>query len=84
METYIKKAEEVESVNASFIPQLLDAILGDYNRNVAQARDAEVLNVMATITLRMAVRRGYYIIHNPDQTSESIDPTNPRCSRRSV
>jgi exportin-1 len=56
METYIKKAEEVESVNASFIPQLLDAILGDYNRNDAQARDAEVLNVMATITLRMGVR----------------------------
>ncbi|KIM28962.1 hypothetical protein M408DRAFT_329009 [Serendipita vermifera MAFF 305830] len=53
METYIKKAEEVESVNASFIPQLLDAILGDYNRNVPQARDAEVLNVMATITLKM-------------------------------
>lgn len=57
METYIKKAEEVESVNVSFIPQLLDAILGDYNRNVPQARDAEVLNVMATITLRMGVRR---------------------------
>ncbi len=56
METYIKKAEEVESVNQSFIPQLLDAILGDYNRNVPQARDAEVLNVMATITLRMGVR----------------------------
>jgi exportin-1 len=55
METYIKKAEEVESVNQSFIPQLLDAILGDYNRNVPQARDAEVLNVMATITLRMGV-----------------------------
>jgi exportin-1 len=55
METYIKKAEEVESVNASFIPQLLDAILGDYHRNVPQARDAEVLNVMATITMRMGV-----------------------------
>ncbi|KAG8831327.1 Karyopherin transporter [Serendipita sp. 399] len=53
METYIKKAEEAESVNSSFIPQLLDAILGDYNRNVPQARDAEVLNVMATITMRL-------------------------------
>ncbi|CCA66905.1 probable CRM1-nuclear export factor, exportin [Serendipita indica DSM 11827] len=53
METYIKKAEEVESVNQNLIPPLLDAILGDYNRNVPQARDAEVLNVMATITLRM-------------------------------
>lgn len=58
METYIKKAEEVESVNTSFIPQLLDAILGDYQRNVPSARDAEVLNVMATITLRMGVSHG--------------------------
>lgn len=53
METYIKKAEDLEIVNSNFIPPLLDAILGDYNRNVATARDAEVLNVMATITSRL-------------------------------
>ncbi|KAG1782799.1 CRM1 C terminal-domain-containing protein [Suillus placidus] len=53
METYIKKAEDLESVNSNFMPPLLDAILGDYNRNVPTARDAEVLNVMATITSRL-------------------------------
>ncbi|KAF9500336.1 hypothetical protein BDN71DRAFT_1440340 [Pleurotus eryngii] len=53
METYIKKAEDLEAVNANFIPPLLDAILGDYNHNVPAARDAEVLNVMATITGRL-------------------------------
>ncbi|KDQ33588.1 hypothetical protein PLEOSDRAFT_172384 [Pleurotus ostreatus PC15] len=53
METYIKKAEDLEAVNANFIPPLLDAILGDYNHNVPAARDAEVLNVMATITSRL-------------------------------
>ncbi|KXN82603.1 Exportin-1 [Leucoagaricus sp. SymC.cos] len=53
METYIKKAEDLEAVNNNFIPPLLDAILGDYNRNVPAARDAEVLNVMATITTRL-------------------------------
>ncbi|KAJ7685024.1 CRM1 C terminal-domain-containing protein [Mycena polygramma] len=53
METYIKKAEDLDAVNANFIPPLLDAILGDYSRNVAPARDAEVLNVMATITGRL-------------------------------
>jgi exportin-1 len=37
------------------IPPLLDAILGDYHRNVPEARDAEVLNVMATITSRLGV-----------------------------
>lgn len=56
METYIKKAEDLEAVNANFIPPLLDAILGDYNHNVPAARDAEVLNVMATITSRLGVR----------------------------
>ncbi|KAL0580241.1 Karyopherin transporter [Marasmius crinis-equi] len=53
METYIKRAEDLDAVNSNFIPPLLDAILGDYNRNVPAARDAEVLNVMATITSRL-------------------------------
>jgi exportin-1 len=56
METYIKKAEDLEAVYANFIPPLLDAILGDYGRNVPAARDAEVLNVMVTITGRLGVR----------------------------
>ncbi|TFL07509.1 CRM1 C terminal-domain-containing protein [Pterulicium gracile] len=53
METYIKRAEDLEAVNVNFMPPLLDAVLGDYNRNVAAARDAEVLNVMATITAKL-------------------------------
>ncbi|KAH7924554.1 hypothetical protein BV22DRAFT_1012975 [Leucogyrophana mollusca] len=53
METYIKKAEDLEAVNTNFMPPLLDAMLGDYSRNVPTARDAEVLNVMATITSRL-------------------------------
>lgn len=57
METYVKKAEDLEAVNNSFMPPFLDAILGDYSRNVPAARDAEVLNVMATITGRLGVRR---------------------------
>ncbi|KAJ7582831.1 CRM1 C terminal-domain-containing protein [Mycena floridula] len=53
METYIKKAEDLEALNTNVLPPLLDAILGDYSRNVPAARDAEVLNVMATITNRL-------------------------------
>ncbi|PFH52443.1 hypothetical protein AMATHDRAFT_74235 [Amanita thiersii Skay4041] len=53
METYIKRAEDLDAVNANFMPPLLDAILGDYHRNVPSARDAEVLNVMATIISRL-------------------------------
>lgn len=55
METFIKKSEDLEAVNGNFMPPLLDAILGDYNRNTAAARDAEVLNVMATIIGRLGV-----------------------------
>lgn len=53
VETYVKRAEDLDSVNTNLIPSLLDAILGDYHRNVPAARDAEVLNVMATITTRL-------------------------------
>jgi exportin-1 len=56
METYIRKAEDLESINNNFIPPLFDAILGDYNQNVPSARDAEVLNVMSTIVSRLGVR----------------------------
>ena len=56
METFIKRSEDLETVNNNFMPPLLDAILGDYNRNVPAARDAEVLNVMATIITRLGVR----------------------------
>lgn len=63
METYIRKAEDLEAVNINFIPPLLDAILGDYSRNVATARDAEVLNVMATITGRLGVRFSLDFFH---------------------
>ena len=55
VETYIRKAEDLEAVNNSMIPPLLDAILGDYHRNVPEARDAEVLNVMSAITSRLGV-----------------------------
>lgn len=53
METYVRKAEDLDTLYQNFIPPLLEAVLGDYNRNVPHARDAEVLNVMATITTRL-------------------------------
>lgn len=56
MDTYIRKAEDLEAINTNFIPPLLEAILGDYNSNIPAARDAEVLNVMASITMKLGVR----------------------------
>jgi exportin-1 len=55
METFIKQSDDLETINSNLIPPLLDAILGDYNRNVPAARDAEVLNVMSTITTKLGV-----------------------------
>lgn len=50
VETFISKAEDLQSVAQNFTPPLFDAILGDYSRNVEQARDSEVLSVtVATI-----------------------------------
>jgi hypothetical protein len=43
-------------VNANMVPPLLEAVLLDYNRNVPDAREAEVLNVMTTIIHKLHVR----------------------------
>ncbi|KKY28632.1 putative exportin [Phaeomoniella chlamydospora] len=49
IDIYVQKADDLEMVNGSMVPPLLDAILVDYARNVPDAREAEVLNVMTTI-----------------------------------
>lgn len=86
METYIRKAEDLESINNTFIPPLLDAILGDYTRNVPAARDAEVLNVMTTITSRLGVRAHSVAQSNPLTLSTAFanppSRTYPRCRLR--
>lgn len=57
MDTYVKRAEDLEGLNTNLMPALLEAVLGDYNSNLPDARDAEVLNVMAVIITRMGVSR---------------------------
>ncbi len=42
-------------VNTNIVPALLDAVLVDYNRNVPDARDAEVLDVMTTVVTKLHV-----------------------------
>lgn len=43
------------------VPPLLEAVLVDYNRNVPDAREAEVLNVMTTIIHKLHVRQISYL-----------------------
>ena len=56
IDIYVLKADDLEAVNSNIVPPLLEAVLGDYNRNVPDARDAEVLNVMTTIITKLHVR----------------------------
>ena len=60
IDIYVLKADDLEAVNANVVPPLLEAVLSDYNRNVPDARDAEVLNVMTTIITKLHVRWTVY------------------------
>ncbi|TGZ80407.1 hypothetical protein EX30DRAFT_59082 [Ascodesmis nigricans] len=53
IESYVQKADDLEMVANNFVPPLLDAVLVDYQTNVPDARDAEVLNVMSTIISKL-------------------------------
>lgn len=53
IETYVDKAEDLQAVRVQMVPQLLDSVLVDYNRNVPGARDAEVLKAMTAIISKL-------------------------------
>lgn len=55
IETYVDKAENLAAVRQEMVPQLLDSVLVDYNRNLPGARDAEVLKAMSTIISKLTV-----------------------------
>ena len=49
IETFVNKCEDTTLVCNQMVPAMMDPILGDYVRNVPDARDAEVLSLFATI-----------------------------------
>ncbi|KAF8939545.1 Crm1-F1 [Dissophora ornata] len=53
IETYVNKADDLTEVTQKIIPGVLEAVLGDYQRNVEPARDAEVLSIMSTIVSKL-------------------------------
>lgn len=55
VEAYVQKCENGPLFVENFVPILFDAILGDYNQNIEQTREAEVLSVTATIISRFNV-----------------------------
>ncbi|KAG5923577.1 hypothetical protein E4U61_003098 [Claviceps capensis] len=54
IETYLEKAEDLQGIRTQMVPPLLDCVLVDYNRNVAGARDAEVLKAMTTLINKLS------------------------------
>uniref|UniRef100_A0A1J3F903 Exportin-1 n=1 Tax=Noccaea caerulescens TaxID=107243 RepID=A0A1J3F903_NOCCA len=49
IETFLDKAENQPHIGKQFVPPMMDPVLGDYARNVPDARESEVLSLFATI-----------------------------------
>lgn len=49
IETFVDKAEDQPHIGKQFVQPMMDPILGDYARNVPDARESEVLSLFATI-----------------------------------
>ncbi|EME83769.1 uncharacterized protein MYCFIDRAFT_214497 [Pseudocercospora fijiensis CIRAD86] len=54
--TYVEKADDLEMIHSTLVPQLLEAILLDYKNNVPDAREAEVLAVITVLINKLQVR----------------------------
>lgn len=49
VETFLDKAEDQPHIGKQFVPPMMDPVLGDYARNLPDARESEVLSLFATI-----------------------------------
>ena len=54
VEIYVEKAEDLQQIRNEMVPSLLETVLVDYNRNVPNARDAEVLRCMSAMINKLA------------------------------
>ncbi|KAL2558892.1 Protein EXPORTIN 1A [Forsythia ovata] len=49
IEAFLDKAEDQPHIGKQFVPPMMDPVLGDYARNLPDARESEVLSLFATI-----------------------------------
>ncbi|KAD2805599.1 hypothetical protein E3N88_38976 [Mikania micrantha] len=49
IETFLDKAEDQPQIGKQFVAPMLDPVLGDYARNLPDARESEVLSLFATV-----------------------------------
>jgi exportin-1 len=54
--TYVERADSLDMVHMNIVPGFLDAVLVDYNRNAPASREAEVLNVISEMVIKLPVR----------------------------
>lgn len=55
IETFLDKAEGQPHIGKQFVPPMMDPVLGDYARNLPDARESEVLSLFATIINKYAL-----------------------------
>jgi exportin-1 len=53
VEVFVDKADDLALVATQYVPAMMDPLLGDYSRNVPDARDAEVLSAFAAMINRL-------------------------------
>ena len=53
VETFVDKSDNLALVATQYVPAMMDPLLGDYSRNVPDARDAEVLSAFAAMINRL-------------------------------
>ncbi|KAK1075068.1 Karyopherin transporter [Friedmanniomyces endolithicus] len=51
--TYVEKADDLDMIHQTLVPPLLEAVLLDYKRNVPDAREPEVLNVITVLANKL-------------------------------
>jgi exportin-1 len=53
LETFISKSKDVQKISTQYMPHLLTAILGDYKDSAPNARDPQVLSLLAVATQQL-------------------------------
>lgn len=71
--TWVSKSNDAKLVCDNFIPPLLDAVLGDYQRNVPNAREPEVLSTMATFVNKLEVCVNIHLLSCSEVPQKIVD-----------
>lgn len=62
IETFLDKAEDQPQIGKQFVPPMMDPVLGDYARNLPDARESEVLSLFATIINKYAIIFSFVVL----------------------